>query len=397
MMRLGTANTYDNTQVNLTNRQAGLAELQEKLSAGKKVLRASDDPTGMAQAERAMTRLARIETEQRSLNIQRNSMSMVESALGESVSSLQAIRELVVSAGNGTFNSGDRTNLSQRMAGLRDLIFANANKLDSNGIPLFGGLASASAPFLDISTGVQFEGIAGQSASTPVAIPSAMDGQAVWMNASSGNGVFKSELNVANTGTAWTDVGQVTNPSLVTGHDYSINFSVIAGVTTYDIVDTTTATTIAAAQPYTNAQAIQFDGLAVTPHGVPANGDSVQITPSVSTDIFKIIDNAIAKVNGASSGNVLTHDINLSLTEIDTALGRLHAARGMAGDLLNRADTIDSNQQTKSVQIQADRSRAEDLDMVKAISDFQNQQTGYSAALQTYAQVQRLSLFNYLS
>jgi len=102
-------------------------------------------------------------------------------------------------------------------------------------------------------------------------------------------------------------------------------------------------------------------------------------------------------VDGASSGNILTHDINLALTEIDTALGRLHAARGMAGDLLNRADTIDSNQQTKSVQIQANRSRAEDLDMVKAISDFQNQQTGYSAALQTYAQVQRLSLFNYLS
>lgn len=396
-MRLGTANLYDHTQVNLTNRQAGLAELQEKLSSGKKVIRASDDPTGMAQAERAMTRLARIETEQRSLNIQRNSMTMAESALGESVSSLQAIRELVVSAGNGTFNSGDRSNLAQRMAGLRDLLFANANKLDSNGVPLFGGLASATAPFIDKITGVQFEGTAGQAASTPVSIPSALDGWAIWMNVPSGNGVFKSDLNGANTGTMWTDAGQVTNPSLVTGHAYSLNFSVVAGVTTYDIVDTTTATTIAAGQPYSSDQAIQFDGLSLTAHGTPANGDSIQITPSVTTDIFNILDSAIAKIDGANSGNVLTHDITLSLTEIDAALGRLHAARGLAGDLLNRADTIDSNQQTKSVQVQSDRSRAEDLDMVKAISDFQNQQTGYSAALQTYAQVQRLSLFNYLS
>jgi flagellar hook-associated protein 3 FlgL len=36
------------------------------------------------------------------------------------------------------------------------------------------------------------------------------------------------------------------------------------------------------------------------------------------------------------------------------------------------------------------------MDMIKGISDFQNQQTGYDAALKTYAQVQRLSLFNYL-
>ena len=33
----------------------------------------------------------------------------------------------------------------------------------------------------------------------------------------------------------------------------------------------------------------------------------------------------------------------------------------------------------------------------KALSDQANQQTGYQAALQSYAQIQKLSLFNYLS
>ena len=47
--------------------------------------------------------------------------------------------------------------------------------------------------------------------------------------------------------------------------------------------------------------------------------------------------------------------------------------------------------------IEADRSRAEDLDMPQAISEFQSQQTGYDSALKTYAAVQRLSLFNYIS
>jgi len=65
--------------------------------------------------------------------------------------------------------------------------------------------------------------------------------------------------------------------------------------------------------------------------------------------------------------------------------------------LLNRADRITSNQESRSIQLEADRSRAEDLDMIKGVADFQNQQTGYQAALQSYAQVQKLSLFNYIS
>jgi flagellar hook-associated protein 3 FlgL len=76
---------------------------------------------------------------------------------------------------------------------------------------------------------------------------------------------------------------------------------------------------------------------------------------------------------------------------------RISAVRGQAGDLLNRADRITDNQSKRSVQLEADRSRAEDLDMIKGVADFQNQQTGYQAALQSYAQVQKLSLFNYIS
>ena len=35
--------------------------------------------------------------------------------------------------------------------------------------------------------------------------------------------------------------------------------------------------------------------------------------------------------------------------------------------------------------------------MVQALSDFQNKQSGYDAALKTYSMVQKLSLFQYIS
>ena len=44
----------------------------------------------------------------------------------------------------------------------------------------------------------------------------------------------------------------------------------------------------------------------------------------------------------------------------------------------------------------SERAAAEDIDLVAAYSDFQNRQTGYDAALKSYAAVQRLSLFDYL-
>ena len=394
-MRLGSANTFDNTLANLTQRQADIADLQEKLSAGKRVVRPSDDPVGAAQAERAQNRLSRIETDQRALKLQVNAMSMIESTLGDSVSAMQSIRDLVINAGNGAYNSADRQSLAQQMQGLRDQLFNYANRLDSNGNPLFGGLASQAAPFVDAASGVTFSGIGGQRAATTTSIPASMDGQTVWMNVPSGNGVFQVDLAAGNTGSINADAGQVIDPTQVTGHSYQISFT---SPTQYQVSDTSTTppTVVKANQIYTSGQAIVFEGLSIVVNGKPQAGDALQVSPSTPLNVFELLDDAIASIRN-DQGSVLSHQLSRALTQIDAATNRLESARMVAGDLLNRADTIDSNQQTKSLQLQADRSRAEDLDMPQAISEFQSQQTGYDSALKTYAAVQRLSLFNYIS
>ncbi len=399
-MRLATANTYDNTLANLTARQAGLAEMQEKLSAGKKVVRASDDPTGAAQAERAMTRSARVDVEVRALNLQRNSVAMAEGTLGNSIDLIQTIRQLVVSAGDAAYKPSDRRSIAQEIAGLRDQLFSYANKQDSNGIPLFGGLASAPQPFVDVTSGVVYNGVPGERSATAVSIPGTMDGRAVWMNVPTGNGVYNLGLGAANTGELWTDVGQVIDPSLLTGDDYSITFSVSATVppvTTYDVVNTTTATPVLTAQPYTDGQDITFDGISFVARGVPANGDTVAVTPSTRSDLFAVLDQTIAAIDGAGNGHQLAQDLSLALAQIDSGMERVQSARSQAGELLKRADIIEGTQEEKSIQLAADRSRAEDMDMIEGISEFQLKQTGYQAALQSYAQIQRMSLFNYIS
>jgi flagellar hook-associated protein 3 FlgL len=224
-----------------------------------------------------------------------------------------------------------------------------------------------------------------------------MNGQAIWMDVPSGNRTFEVSLGAANTGGVWTDPGTVLSPALVTGQNYRIDFTVTAGVTTYDVVNTTTAATVLSGQPYTDGAPIQFDGISVIAHGAPANGDTIDIAPSTTLNMFNLLDDTISNIDKASGDNKLAQGITLSLAQIDTGLERLQAARGQAGDWLNRADSITNAQSARSLTLEADRSRAVDVDMVKAISDFSKTQTGYQAALQSYAQIQRLSLFNYIN
>jgi flagellar hook-associated protein 3 FlgL len=72
-------------------------------------------------------------------------------------------------------------------------------------------------------------------------------------------------------------------------------------------------------------------------------------------------------------------------------------ARSQAGEWLNRADSLERLMGDRAVGYQTEQSRLEDLDMVQGISDFQYQQVGLQAAMQSYAQVQRLSLFQFLN
>jgi flagellar hook-associated protein 3 FlgL len=410
-IRLGSANAYDTALSNIMSRQSSLSSLQENLTSGKKVVRASDDPTGAAQAERAITRLARIETDQRALESQRNSIAQAESTLADVGEALQNFRELAVSAGNASHTAQERSAIAAQLTGYRDQVFALANRKDTNGLPLFSALGSALAPFVGPQTLPQdytFAGQPGQVASNEVAIPYALDGDRAFMHLPARDGVFNATLvPAAPTHQIGTTGVVLTDPALVSGSAYSISISgvdttTVPGTTTvsYDIAENPNVTgpfSGSASYPSNstaNIAVTAIPGLTVNITGKPVFGDIIKLDPRPS--IFSVLDDAIRDIGNAVDGNAATQAVGQALHNVDIGMSRISSARGQAGDLLNRADRISSNQEKRSIQVEGDRSRAEDLDMIKGVSDFQNQQTGYQAALQSYAQVQKLSLFNYL-
>lgn len=422
ILRLSSANVYDNALRNLNSRQSSLSSLQENLSSGKRVLRPSDDPTAAAQAERALTRISRIQTEQRALDLQRNSLALSESTLADATALIQNFRDLTVAAGNGANSPLERETLAKQMTAVRDQIFALANRRDTNGLPLFSGLGSALAPFTTSIDGAPpdpdytFDGLPGQMSATETSVPFVLDGRATWMDVPETNGVFNVALGtntvtgLPNSGKVYTDIGQVSNPTLAAteGYDYTVNFAVAAdGTKTYTVTNNGTGV-VGAVTPYVEGQSIVMGGITIVARGVPNDGDTLEINandpnPSNRPSIFGVLDRAIAGMynpgttTGANSTSAnFNHQLAISLAQIDSSLEKVQRSRSEAGDLLNRADRIQNNQEQRSVQLQSDRSKAEDLDMIQGVADFQNQQTGYEAALKSYAQIQQLSLFKFI-
>lgn len=422
--RLGSSNTYDNALRNLQARQNSLSNLQENLTSGKKVVRASDDPTGAAQAERARNRLQRVATDQRALEMQRNSIASAESTLGNVIDTVQSFRELVVSAGSGAKTALDRQTIATQLVGLRDQVVALSNMTDTNGQPLFAGLGSALAPFIGPLTTdptYSFDGLAGQTSSSEFAIPNTLDGDAAFMFDQTRDRAYNANVQANASATPVgrqlkTSAVNVFDPAQVeTGQGYKVTITnMTLGATAATGIATYTVEGLApnAFAPVTLTSAAFDSKIPVSipitiPNSVSGNpaldlkitgdvriGDSVTVEPV--TSIFKTLENAIDGIEGATTGNEAAQAVAQALTNIDIGLSKLSSVRGQAGDLLNRADRITTNQGKRSIQLEDDRSRAEDLDMTKGISDFQNQQTGYQAALQSYAQVQKLSLFNFI-
>jgi flagellar hook-associated protein 3 FlgL len=313
-VRVSTAHSFDASMTRINQRSAELNDMQEKLAAGKRVLRASDDPVAATMAEREHNRLLRTEADTRALERSRSSLQLAEGAMGQMVEILGRFQELLVQGGNSVLTNSDRNTISLEMRGLRDQVLNLANVQDTEGNALLGGLGVTHAngrPFEQVGppTSVTPHLLAGQVAATEVGLPNRVDGDFALRN-------------------------------------------------------------LASADP-----------------GVVGN-----------TDLFAIMQRAIDTLEDpALSTAARTESLAHVNADLQTGLDRLLLVRGRLGELLQRADSIGSMLQDRSVAGQQALSELTDLDMVRAISEFQTRQLGMQAALQSYGQVQRLSLFQFIA
>lgn len=398
MTRVSTQNMFSSGLDELQRRQQTLTRTQEQLTSGKRVVRASDDPTAAARAERALATVTRADANQRALEASRNAMTLAESALGDASSLLMEAREAMVIAGNPTFTASEREVLGNRLRDLRAQLLNVANRSDGAGGYLFSGQGARTAPFVDGPQGVSYAGQSGdQVVASETPMPVTVDGRLAWSSARTGNGLFVTGVGTPASTTAWIDAGQVSNPSALTGAEYRI--TVDLGDAVVERLDAAGAVAATTRLPLTPGRALTIDGMSFTINGAPAQGDAFTIGPSEPTgSVFDVIDRAINGLrNPGLSSAQRTQLVGDSLRDMDSSLTLVQGARARVGAVLTGIDQNDARIADLRLYGQKERSAAEDMDMTAAISDFQNQQTGYDAALRSYALVQRMSLFDYIN
>jgi flagellar hook-associated protein 3 FlgL len=136
------------------------------------------------------------------------------------------------------------------------------------------------------------------------------------------------------------------------------------------------------------------DTLPMALDGLRIFGESPTSTEQGNDSIWETLDRAILALQNDTN---VQANLTIANQQLQQRLDAVLTARGQLGDWLNRADQMQAAFQARNDYHVAQESELTDLDMLAAISRFQTLQLGYQAGLQAYAQVQRLSLFQYLA
>ena len=403
-MRISTSTFYETAGTRISDLQSELAQKQTQIASGRRIQTPSDDPVAAAaaldvkQADGVNTQFAA------NRDSAKNALSLQESALSRYTDILQNIKTTTIAAGDGALNDTQRKYFATQLGNDYQDLLGVANTRDSAGNFIFAGYKTSTQPFNQTATGVNYAGDQGQrllQVSTGRQIALNDSGDAVFQNIRTGNGSFTTAAVAGNTGSGTIDQGSVTNAALLTNHNYSVVFSVSAGVTSFTATDQSlTPAAVVSSGTYTPGQTLAFDGLQFGVSGAPANGDSFTVAPSTNQSIFKTVSDLITTLNTPTAGVAATIKYTAGLAvangNVSTALDNALTVRASGGARLKELDTLDSEGADRSLQYASRLSSLQDLDYAKAITALTQQQVTLQAAQQSFAKIANLSLFDYI-
>ncbi len=408
-MRVSTSNIYD-SNVSLLNQSNGkMFHTQQQVGSGRRMLTPADDPYASARAlEISQSDSANTQfTTNR--NAAKHTASMSETILDSVTSLLQDVRQSAVQDGDGALSRPDRLALAEEVQQRMEELVGLANSTDGAGNYLFSGYQGRTIPFVKGPHGMRYMGDDGQrviqvAASRKLAVSDS--GADIFMRIRNGNGKFTVTSSQYNAGNGVTSQGMVTNPALLTGHDYKIAFEVrmVNGekVPMFDIIDMSTQELLSRDNRYTSGQSIEFDGMQLDITGNPEDCDEFYVTPSENESLFKTLNDLIIALRtdnehgGDAARAQYTNAVNRALNNLDRGLQNVSTLRTNIGSRLRELDSLQQTGDDLNVQFKSKLSELQDTDYNKAVSDLTQQQASLTAAQKSFKQVSDMSLFNYL-
>ena len=406
-MRIATTTLFDRGLAAINLAQENLSRTQQQVSTGHRVNTASDDPIAATEILRTTSSLANNTQYIANQSAATQLLGLSDSTLGQVGDLLQSVRTTLVASNNGALSDSDRAALATELNSRLDSLVSLANTKDGNGQFLFAGFRNDTTPFSRTTGGVAYSGDDGNrvvQVSATRQIGATVNGADLFNRIPTGNGVFTTAAGSTNTGTGVVDTGQVVTPSALTGHAYQVQFSVTGGATTYQVLDTTTNTLVAApattGNAFTGGSAITVDGQQFTISGSPANGDRFTLAAAQKQSMFQTLQDAVNLLKTSTGGGAglakISSGLLGALANVDNALNNTLSQRATVGVRENELDALATSTAQNDTLGQARLSDLQDTDYAKAVADLTKQQTALTAAQKTFASIGTKTLFDYL-
>lgn len=395
-MRISTSYLFDQNLTAMLAQQAALGKTQLQISTGQRILNPSDDPVGAVEILNLQREINLSDQYLTNADKAENKLVSEEGVLSSSVNILQKINELSVQALNDTNGLSDRQAIAQEITQLNEQLLSLVNTQDSSGNYLFSGYKSDVQPYSSI--GASYAGDSGQR--------SLQIGAGVLIETNDpGNAIFEPEhIQTSLDSSAATDSNLTItemgkNSAIPDGASLDINFN--------PATNTLTVTMGALTQtvnPYEAGQEVKltdldvgFPDITLMLEGNLTANDTHQLTTSQTTQtIFKTINDFVMALNtNAVSLNDSPNNGDF-LTNLAAGIGAIVDVQASVGARINIVDQQREINDELTINLEKTLSQIKDLDYAEAISRLALQELGLQASQQTFAQVQNLSLFNYL-
>ena len=170
-----------------------IQKLQDKISSGKNIVVASDDPVGSVNLSGYKTVKQQLDQYLKNVNSAQTRLSLVDTNLQNLSTIMIRANELLIQASSDVLGRSDREAIALEIDEMKEELLSLANQQDANGSFIFGGFKTKTQPFQkNIDGKIEYKGDAGTtslSVSETMVVQTSVDGESLFQKIKGSSGV----------------------------------------------------------------------------------------------------------------------------------------------------------------------------------------------------------------
>ena len=418
---------FNQQQVNqFSDINSELQSLQGKISSGKNILVASDDPVRSVELSGMKVVKEQIDQYIKNVDTSDSRMKNIDVNLENLTSLMVRANELMIQASSDVLGASDREAISIEMDQLKEQAFGLANQQDASGVFLFSGYKSKIQPFVkDISGKINYKGDRGVTSlavSESMVVETNLDGGSLFQNIKVGSNkpismftLFENMSNSIRTAAqavyaleAPTSAEiEITNNNYgnwsfdITGNEGTASISSeLIGDDPIDIITKINAADIGITASFSdNSGKIKLvsnqEGLIKIENLEIEGIENAEKSPTsfITLNAIDSTGSTIGRSQTLYDTNQLTSSQLNNISETQVHIANF---RGKVGARLNLLERQKETLNERDIAIQKDMSKIGDADLAKLVTEMQTMMTSLQASQQAFVKISNLNLFEFI-